>query len=104
MGSASVLVQRLLTHNPGSLLTVNNYFGVLQGVLHDLGIGILPDYVTEDFPDLVEVLPNEENSVVPVYLAYPEELRHSQRVSAFRDFVQNEIMAHRKHMKELGKL
>jgi DNA-binding transcriptional LysR family regulator len=104
VGSASVLVQRLLTYNPGSLLTVNNYFGVLQGVLHDLGIGILPDYVTEDFPDLVEVLPDEVNSGVPVYLAYPEELRHSQRVSAFRDFVQTEIMAHRKHMKELGKL
>jgi len=104
VGSASILVQSLLTHNPGSLLTVNNYFGVLQGVLHDLGIGILPDYVTEDFPDLVEVFPNEENNGVPVYLAYPEELRHSQRVSAFRDFVQTEIMAHRKHMKELGKL
>lgn len=104
VGSASILVQSLLTHNPGSLLTVNNYFGVLQGVLHDLGIGILPDYVTEDFPDLVEVFPNEEINAVPVYLAYPEELRHSQRVSAFRDFVQTEIMAHRKHMKELGKL
>ncbi|WP_278921545.1 MULTISPECIES: LysR family transcriptional regulator [Pseudophaeobacter] len=104
VGQAAVLVQRLMTHNPGSLLTVNNYFGVLQGVLHDLGIGILPDYVTEDFPDLVEVLPNDDNSGVPVYLAYPEELRHSQRVSAFRDFVQTEIMAHRKNMKELGKI
>ncbi|MCD9147744.1 LysR family transcriptional regulator [Pseudophaeobacter flagellatus] len=104
VGQAAVLVQRLMTHNPGSLLTVNNYFGVLQGVLHDLGIGILPDYVTEDFPDLVKVLPNDDNNGVPVYLAYPEELRHSQRVSAFRDFVQTEIMAHRKHMKELGKI
>ncbi|EBA18002.1 transcriptional regulator, LysR family protein [Roseobacter sp. SK209-2-6] len=104
VGSASVLVKSLLTRNPASLLTVNNYFGVLQGVLHDLGIGILPDYVTEEFPELVEVLHSDENSGVPVYLAYPEELRHSQRVSAFRDFVQTEIMAHRKHMKELGKL
>lgn len=104
VGSAAVLVQKLITHSPASMLSVNNYFGVLQGVLHDLGIGILPDYVTEDFPDLVQVLPHEDTSGVPVYLAYPEELRHSQRVSAFRDFVQTEIMAHRKHMKELGKL
>ena len=104
VGSASVLVRSLLTRNPGSLLTVNNYFGVLQGVLHDLGIGILPDYVTEEFPELIEVMHSDENSGVPFYLAYPEELRHSQRVSAFRDFVQTEIMAHRKHMKELGKL
>ena len=99
-----MLVQKLITHGPGSMLSVNNYFGVLQGVLHDLGIGILPDYVTEDFPELVQVLPHEDTSGVPVYLAYPEELRHSQRVSAFRDFVQTEIMAHRKHMKEMGKL
>jgi len=104
VGSAAVMVQKLMTHNPKSLLTVNNYFGVLQGVLQDLGIGVLPDYVTEDFPDLVQVLPNEDTNGVPVYLAYPEELRHSQRVSAFRDFVQNEIIAHRKHMKELGKI
>lgn len=104
VGSASVLVQKLVAHKPGSMLNVNNYFGVLQGVLHDLGIGILPDYVTEDFPDLVQVLPEEDTNPVPVYLAYPEELRHSQRIAAFRDFVQNEIIAHRKHMKELGKI
>ncbi|ATG35773.1 Transcriptional regulator [Phaeobacter piscinae] len=104
VGSAAVLVQKLMTHNPSSLLTVNNYFGVLQGVIHDLGIGVLPDYVTEDFPDLVPVLQDEDTSDVPVYLAYPEELRHSRRISAFRDFVQNEIIAHRKHMKELGKI
>ncbi len=104
VGSAAIMVQKLMTHNPRSLLTVNNYFGVLQGVLQDLGIGVLPDYVTEDFPDLVQVLPNEDTNGVPVYLAYPEELRHSQRVSAFRDFVQNEIFTHRKNMKELGKI
>ena len=104
VGSAAVRVQKLMTHNPSSLLTVNNYFGVLQGVIHDLGICVLPDYVTEDFPDLVPVLPDEDTSDVPVYLAYPEELRHSRRISAFRDFVQNEIIAHRKHMKEPGKI
>jgi DNA-binding transcriptional LysR family regulator len=79
-----------------STLTVNNYFGVLQGVLNNLGIGILPDYVTEDFPDLVRVLPEIESAEVPVFLAYPEELRHSKRISAFRDFVQEEIIIFRK--------
>lgn len=104
VSSAAVVIKKLMTHEPKSLLTVNNYFGVLQSVVHDLGIGILPDYVTEEIPELVEVLPEEGQNTVPVYLAYPEELRHSQRVGAFRDFVQSEIMAHRKHMKELGKL
>jgi len=104
VGSAALLVKKLMGNQPGSILSVNNYFGVLQAVVHDLGIGILPDYVVEDFPGLVPVLLEEDTSAVPVYLAYPEELRHSRRIAAFRDFVQSEIMEHRKHMKEMGKL
>lgn len=90
------LVAELLSHDIPSTLTVNNYFGVLQGVLNHLGIGVLPDYLTEDFPHLVRVLPNVGSDEVPVYLAYPEELRHSKRVAAFREFVMDEIMAYRK--------
>ncbi|MEX0365680.1 MAG: LysR family transcriptional regulator [Ruegeria sp.] len=104
VGAGASLVQNLMTYNPQSLLTVNNYFGVLQGVLHNLGIGVLPDYVTEDFPDLVRVMPDIESADVPVYLAYPEELRHSQRIAAFRDFVQEEIISHRKQLRQMGKL
>ncbi|MEX0287306.1 MAG: LysR family transcriptional regulator [Paracoccaceae bacterium] len=99
VGASARLVQELMTHNPRSLLTVNNYFGVLQAVLHDLGIGVLPDYVTQDFPHLVRILPEVESAEVPVFLAYPEELRHSKRVAAFRDFVQDEIIAHRRMLR-----
>ena len=97
-------MQHLLTYNPCSLLAVNNYFGVLQGVLNNLGIGVLPDYVTEDFPDLVRILPEFESADVPVFLAYPEELRQSKRIAAFRDFVQNEIISHRKQLSRMGKI
>jgi DNA-binding transcriptional LysR family regulator len=79
-----------------STLTVNNYYGVLQAVLNHLGIGVLPDYLVEDFPNLVRVLPAVESSDVPVFLAYPEELRQSKRIAAFRDFVLEEIIAYRK--------
>ena len=75
---------------------MNNYFGVLQGVLNHVGIGVMPDYITEDFPHLVRVLPEVESNEVPVFLAYPEELRHSKRVAAFRDFVTEEISEFRK--------
>ncbi len=80
-----------LLSNEKSVLTVNNYFGILQAVMHGLGIGALPHYITVDNPDLVNVLPAEHSAPIPVYLAYPEELRHSQRVAAFRDFVVEEI-------------
>jgi DNA-binding transcriptional LysR family regulator len=94
------LVADLLSVDIPSTLTVNNYFGVLQGVLSHLGIGVLPDYITEDFPHLVRVLPSIESSEVPVFLAYPEELRHSKRVAAFRDFVVEEIFAFRRRQQD----
>ncbi|MCY1127874.1 LysR family transcriptional regulator [Frigidibacter sp. RF13] len=90
------LVQRLMEYEIRSTLTVNNYFGVLQAVLNHLGIGVLPDYLTADFPHLVRVLPDVESEEVPVFLAYPEELRQSKRVAAFRDFVSEEIASYRK--------
>ncbi|WP_113913279.1 LysR family transcriptional regulator [Roseovarius dicentrarchi] len=100
VSAASYLVKDLMANAISSMLHVNNYFGVLQGVIHKLGIGILPDYLTFDFPNLVRVLPEVESVEVPVFLAYPEELRHSQRIAAFRDFVQEEIIAYRKNVKD----
>ncbi|QDC09898.1 LysR family transcriptional regulator [Oceanicola sp. D3] len=94
------MIQALLTHDVTKRLTVNNYFGVLQAVINDLGIGLLPDYVALDTPGLVRVLPEEESSEVPVFLAYPEELRQSKRIAAFRDFVTSEIQAQRRAVRE----
>lgn len=96
VAAGAALVESLLANDIRSTLTVNNYYGVLQGVLYNLGIGVLPDYLTEDFPTLERVLPAIESGEVPVFLAYPEELRHSKRVAAFRDFVMEEIIAYRK--------
>ena len=62
-------------------------------MIHGLGIGSLPDYLTGDFPDLVNILPEEQSAPIPTYLAYVEELRHSKRVCAFRDFMIEEITA-----------
>jgi DNA-binding transcriptional LysR family regulator len=73
---------------------------VLQAVLNHLGVGVLPDYVIEDFPSIVRVLPEEESAEIPVFLAYPEELRQSKRISAFRDFVTEEIIARRQRLRD----
>ncbi len=99
VSSGLALVQRLMTQDIPSMLTVNNYFGVLQAVIHDLGIGVLPDYVTQEFDSVVPVLAEVQSNDVPVYLAFPGELRHSKRIEAFRDFVQSEIIEHRKALK-----
>lgn len=96
VSAGAELVRQLMTQPIRSSFTVNNYFGVLQAVINHLGIGVLPDYLTEDFPQLVRVLPDLESDEVPVFLAYPEELRHSKRVAAFRDFVTDGIIAYRR--------
>ncbi len=100
VAAGASLVQHLMNYDVHSMLTVNNYFGVLQAVLANVGVGVLPDYLAEDFTQLVRVLPDVESGEVPVFLAYPEELRQSRRVSAFRDFVQEEIIAHRQRIRD----
>ncbi len=100
VAAGATLVSHLLSNDVQNTLTVNNYFGALQAVLANLGVGVLPDYLTEDFPQLVRVLPDTESGEVPVFLAYPEELRQSKRVAAFRDFVQEEIFAHRRKIRD----
>ncbi|MDE0589810.1 LysR family transcriptional regulator [Halocynthiibacter sp. C4] len=100
VAASSGFVQHLLTYGISNSLTVNNYFGVLQAAIAGLGIGVLPDYVTVDFPNLIRVLDDVESNEVPVYLAYPEELRQSKRIKAFRDFVTEEIFEHRQRIKD----
>ena len=100
VASGLALVQRLMTYNVSSMLTVNNYFGVLQSVIHGLGIGMLPDYSAQDIRSVIRVLPDVESVEVPVYLAYPEELRQSKRIAAFRDFVEAEILATRRKQRD----
>lgn len=83
-------VSTLFSLNFQSYLTVNNYYGVLQAVRNQLGIGVLPDYLESHFPDLIRVLPELQSSEIVVYLAYPVELRDSVRTQVFRDFVLEE--------------
>lgn len=77
-------------------LMINNYFGVLQAALNGLGVAALPDYITREEPELVNVLPEEMSPPIPVFFTYPEELRRSQRVLAFRDFVLAEVESFQK--------
>lgn len=74
-----------------SHLTMNSYFGVLKAARANLGVAALPDYVTHDYPEIVSVLPQDTSPPFTIYFCYPEELRRSQRVLAFRDFLLKEI-------------
>ncbi|MDA1238945.1 MAG: LysR family transcriptional regulator [Proteobacteria bacterium] len=103
VAASETLIREILSYKPKKILTVNNYFGVLQAVKFGLGVGVLPDYVAIDNPDLIRVLPYYSSNDVPVYLAYPGELRQSKRIAAFRDFVTNQINEQRLKAEILNK-
>jgi DNA-binding transcriptional LysR family regulator len=74
-----------------SMLLMNNYFAMLQAAEHGLGVTMLPDYLAVDHPTLKVVVPALHSPSFTVYFTYPEELRRSRRVEAFRDFVTEEV-------------
>lgn len=76
---------------PASVLRVNNYFAMYRAVQTGIGIAALPDYMAREDVSLVRVVPDLEGPQVPAYFVYPEELRHSKRITVLRDFLIQEV-------------
>lgn len=76
-----------------AVLRVNNQYAIFRAVRSGLGLAMLPDYMVD--PDLngnvVRVLPEVEAPPTEAFFVYPEELRHSKRISAFRDFLLRKV-------------
>lgn len=68
-------------------LWVNNLHGVMRAAEAGIGIAGLPDYLVHNNRRLVRVLPEVSGAPVDMYFAYPSELRGSNRVNAFRDYL-----------------
>ena len=100
VASGAQFIKPFLDKHQGPVMLVNSYFGVLQGIQNDFGIGALPNYVEVDTEQLVPVLPTASSDLVPVFLAYPEELKKSRKVDVFKNFVINEIKT---YQKQIGK-
>ena len=68
-------------------LRVNSIYGIYRAVLSGLGIAALPYYMSDESPELVEILSELRGPRFDVYFVYPEELRHSKRITSVRDFL-----------------
>ena len=79
----------LQTYKPDiqPVFKVNNVYGLLLAIQSGLGIGSLPDYITQGQKGLVRILPEQEGPEFSAFYVYPEELRKSKRVTIFRDFL-----------------
>lgn len=72
------------------LLKANNLNTLKYAVMNDLGLAVLPDYLTRTDNKLITVLGDVEMPSFDTYFCYPEELKNSARVNAFRTFMLNE--------------
>jgi DNA-binding transcriptional LysR family regulator len=86
---AEELKRRNLTSN--AVLRVNNLYGIYRAVKSGIGIGLLPEYFADPTARIVRVLPEVNGPPIEGYFVYPEELRNSARVAAFRDYLVREI-------------
>lgn len=72
-------------------LRVNSVYAMYRAVKSGLGIAALPYYISDESPELVEVLPELAGPTIDAYFVYPEELRWSKRVSVIRDFLLQQV-------------
>lgn len=68
-------------------LRVNSVVAMKYAIRAGLGIGMIPDYLTEQESDLVGVLKEIEPPKLSLYFVYPEELKNSKKVQVMRDFL-----------------
>jgi DNA-binding transcriptional LysR family regulator len=74
-----------------AFLKVNSTYAIFRAVQSGIGIGALPHYLNQETGNLVEVLPELRGPDVDVYFVYPQELRNSNRIALFRDFMLRKV-------------
>lgn len=72
-------------------LRVNNVFAMLRAVEAGIGIADVPNYMAATSPNLVKILAHEKGPRFELYFIYPSNLRRSNRVTTFRNFLTREI-------------
>ncbi len=68
-------------------LRVNNAYGLRRAVQSGAGIGSVADYMVATDMNLVQIDLPLEAPQFDTYFVYPEELKETKRVTAFRDFI-----------------
>ncbi|MGO4684153.1 LysR family transcriptional regulator [Hyphomicrobium sp. 2TAF46] len=76
-------------------LRVNSVVAIKYAIRAGIGVGMIPDYLTEEQTDLVPVLTDIEQPSLNMVFAYPEELKSSKKVQLLRDFLISKISKNR---------
>ncbi|MGE8941850.1 LysR family transcriptional regulator [Leptospira interrogans] len=65
----------------------NSVVALKYAIRSGIGVGLIPDYLTDEETDLVTVLNDVQLPKIPIIFVYPEELRTSKKVQVLRDFL-----------------
>lgn len=69
------------------VLDINSIMSIKRAVQRGIGIAMLPDYAVEPDSGLVQLLGDVDLPTFDTYFVYPEALRSSAKLQAFRDFL-----------------
>ena len=65
----------------------NSVLAMKYAIRSGVGIGLIPDYLTEEEMELVPVLRDVELPNMQIFFVFPEELKTAKKVQVFRDFL-----------------
>ena len=72
-------------------MKVNSIYGLLLAVQSGVGLAALPDYITVSVPNIVKVLPQIVGPKTEAYFVYPQSLKNTARLIAFRNFLYSKV-------------
>jgi DNA-binding transcriptional LysR family regulator len=84
-------VRDATNEEPRKVLTLNNLYGMFRAVEAGVGVAGLPDFLAREAKNLVRILPELEGPGNDAFFVYPEEMRSSQRIAVFRDFLLRKV-------------
>ena len=74
-----------------SIMKVNSVSGLLYGVESGVGLAALPEYLVSSSSNIIKVLPKVEGPITEAHFVYPQSLKNTARVQAFRNFLFSKI-------------
>ena len=74
-----------------SIMKVNSVSGLLYGVESGVGLAALPEYLVSNSSNIIKVLPKVEGPITEAHFVYPQSLKNTARVQAFRNFLFSKI-------------
>jgi DNA-binding transcriptional LysR family regulator len=67
--------------------SANSVIAIKYAIRAGIGIGLIPDYLTDEEAELVPVLTEVELPNLQIFFVYPEELKTAKKIQVFRDFL-----------------